>query len=253
MHRIIFTGLCITATILGSFAAQGAELRVLCAIGLKAICSEIAPRFEAISGHKLMMEIDLASRLKQKIDAGEAFDLALMTPQVMNELINQGKVRPQSRAEIARTAAAIAIRVGAPKPNLTTLESTKTALLNAKSIAYFEPSLAASGLYYAALLQRLGIAEQLQSKTRVLRQNVFPFDLAAAGEVEFGVALVSEIVSVPGIEAVPFLPAEKQSYVGYAAAIGATAQEAEGAQSLINFFRSPEATQILKSKGMEPG
>jgi molybdate transport system substrate-binding protein len=253
MHRIICTGLCVIATTLGSLAAQGAELRVFCAIGLRAICNAIAPQFEAISGHKLMMEIDLATRLKQKIDAGEAFDLALMTPQVMDELINQGKVRPQSRAEIARTAAAIAVRVGVPKPNLTTLESTKTALLNAKSIAYFEPSLAASGAYYVALLRRLGIEDQLQSKTKLLCQSVFPFDLAAAGEVEFGVALVSEIVPVPGIEAVPFLPAEKQSYVGYAAAIGATAKEAEGAQSLINFFRSPKAAEILKSKGMEPG
>jgi len=251
MRRIISTGLCIIATILGSFAAQGAELRVLCAIGLKAVCSEIAPRFEASSGHKLVMEIDLASRLKQKIDAGETFDLALMTPQVMDELINQGKVRPQSRVEIARTAAALAIRAGTPKPDLTTLESTKAALLNAKSIAYFEPSLAASGAYYVALLERLGIAEQLQSKTKILRQSVLP--LAAEGEVEFGVALVSEIAPVPGIEAVAFLPAEKQSYVGYAAGIGATANETEGAQSLINFFRSPEAAKILKSKGMEPG
>jgi len=253
MHRIISAGLCIIATIFGSFAAQGAELRVLCAIGLKAICSEIAPRFEATSGHKVVMKIDLAARLKQSIDAGEAFDLAMMTPQVMNELINQGKVRPESRAEIARTAVGIAIRAGAPKPNLTTLEATKTALLNAKSIAYYEPSLASSGAYFAPLLQRLGIAEQLQSKTTILRQNVFPWDLAAAGEVEFGVALVSEIVPVPGIEAVPFLPDEKQSYVGYAAAIGTAAKETEGAQSLVNFFHSPEATQILKSKGMEPG
>jgi molybdate transport system substrate-binding protein len=253
MARLVCTGLWIVAITLASFGAQGAELRVLCAIGLKAICSEIAPQFEAMSGHKLNMEIDLASLLKKKIDAGEAFDLALMTPQVMDELVDQGKVRPQSRTEIARTAAAIAIRVGAPKPDLTTLDATKIALLNAKSIAYFEPSLAASGAYYAALLKRLGIAEQLQPKTRILHQSPFPFDLAAAGEVEFGVALVSEIVPVAGIEAVPFLPSEKQSYVGYAGALGAAAKEPEAAQSLINFFRTPEVTRILKSKGMEPG
>jgi molybdate transport system substrate-binding protein len=105
--RIICAALTITPAMLGSFGAQGAELKVLCAIGLKAICSEIAPRFEIVSNQKVAMQIDLASRLKQKIDAGEVFDLALMTPQVMDELISQGKVHPQSRTEIARTAVAL--------------------------------------------------------------------------------------------------------------------------------------------------
>jgi molybdate transport system substrate-binding protein len=130
------------------------------------------------------------------------------------------------------------------------VESTKSALLNAKSIAYFDSSLAASGAYYVALLRRLGIAELLQAKTRVLHQSVLPPELVAAGEVEFGVALVSEIVPVPSTEAVAFLPSEKQSYIGYAAGIGASAKESEIAQAMIKFFQSSETAQILKSNGM---
>jgi molybdate transport system substrate-binding protein len=191
----------------------------------------------------------LAAGLKRQIDAGEPFDVAILTPQLIDDAIKGGKVAADTRTTIARVGLAIAIRSGARKTDISTTDAFKRALLNAKSIVYAREG--ASGVAFTALIQRLGIAEDLKAKSKATATGEEVGESVVRGESEFGVLPVSEILPVKGIEVLAQFPADVQSYIVMVAGAGSAARQGAVARDLIKFLTSPAALPVIKAKGME--
>jgi molybdate transport system substrate-binding protein len=236
-----------------SRGAQAAEIKVLSSTALKAAMEELAPQFERATEYKLAITYGPSAGLKPRIEAGEPFDLALITPASIDELIKQGRIEPGSRYNIGRTGIGVAIRAGAPRPDIGTTAAFRRALLDAKSITYGDPARGGlSSVYFIGLLERLGIADQIKVKARLgtASEGVRP---VATGEAELGIGQASEIPLVPGVELLGPFPAELQSYTEVTAGVAAHAKEAGGAKALIKFLTAPAAATVFKAKGFEPG
>jgi molybdate transport system substrate-binding protein len=232
---------------------QAAELKVLSSTALKAAMEELGPQFERASEYKLAITYGPSAALKPQIEAGETFDLAMITPASIDDLIKQGRIEAGSRSNIGRTGIGVAIRAGAPKPDISTVAAFKRALLDAKSITYGDPARGGlSSVYFVSLLERLGIADQIKAKAKLgtPSEGVRP---VATGEAELGIGQASEIPLVPGVELLGPFPAELQSYTNVTAGIGTHAKEANGAKALIKFLTSPVALPVYKAKAFEPG
>jgi len=235
----------------GSASALGAEVRVLTAGAFKEVVLALVPEFEKQTGNKVVVANDTAGALKKRIEGGEAFDVAIITPAIVDELAGTGKIATGSRADIASVGVGVMVKEGAPKPDVSTVESFKQALLAAKSVAYIDPaSGGSSGIYIDKLLERLGIAEQIRPKAK-LKKGGHVADLIVSGEAELGLHQISEIVPVKGAALVGPLPKEIQNTTTYAAGLSAATQNKDAAQALIKIFSGPAAAAILKSKGME--
>jgi molybdate transport system substrate-binding protein len=232
------------AVMLATGSANAAEITPLCSNALKSVIEELAPGFEKATGHKLKAEYGSTGPLKAMIEKGRAFDVAILGVEATDDLIKSGKLN--TRAGIARSGMGVAVRKGAAKPDLATTQAFKQALLNAQTISYSEGGL--SGIYLKGLLERLGIAEQLKSKIRFGRGG----EMVSQGKAEVGLTQVSEILSEPGAELAGPLPPDIQQYTIFPAAIGAAAANAEAAQALLQFLKSPDAGKLLKAKGLEP-
>ena len=172
-----------------------------------------------------------------------------MTSTVTDELIEQGKLVAATRTDIAHGGIGIGVRAGAPKPDIGSVEALKRALLAAKSVAYSKAG--ASGIYFAGLLERLGLAEAMRPKTKYGTSNVG--QMVADGEAELGVQLINELLPIRGVEIVGPLPAEVQSYVTLTACVGTQASEPAIAEEFIRFLTAPAALPVIKAKGLEPG
>ena len=233
-------------------AASAAEVKVLTAGAFKQIVLAVVPEFERQTGHKVVVDNDTVGALVKRIEGGEAFDVAVLTPGVVDELAGKGKIAPGSKAALARVGVGVMVKAGAPKPDIGSVDAFKRALLAAKSVAYIDPaSGGSSGIYVANLLQKLGIADEIKPKAK-LKQGGYVADLIKSGEAEIGIHQISEIVPVKEVTLVGPLPAEIQNYTTYAAGIGAAAKDGEAAKALIKVFSGPAAAAVLKEKGMEP-
>lgn len=229
--------------------ASAADIHVVCSNGLKAVFEELAPQFEKASGNKVIVKFGLASGFKQQIDAGEAFDVAILTPPLIDDLVKSGKLAADSRAVIARTGLGIMIKKGARKPDVRTTDSFKKALLDAQSIAYAKEG--ASGVVFSALLDKLGIATTLKPKLKATATGEEVNDLVVKGGAQYGILPLSEILAVNGAELGGMFPADVQSFITMATAVSSNAKQAAAARELIKFLMSPEATTVVKKKGME--
>lgn len=232
-----------------SVVAQAAEIRVLCSNGLKAVMEAAAPQFERSSGHKVTMKFGLAAGFKQQIEAGESFDLAVLTPALIDDLIKQGKLAADSRAVIARTGLGLMIRAGARKPDVSTTDAFKRSLLGAKSIAFAKEG--ASGVAFTALIQKLAIADTLKTKLKPTSTGEEVNDLVVTGGAEFGVLPLSEILPVRGAELGGMFPNDVQSYIVMAGAVGSNAKQNAAARDLLKFLMAPSTLPMIKAKGME--
>lgn len=236
------------AMMLAPVAAEAAEVTFLCSNALKAVMEELAPRFEKATEHKLVITYGSTNPLKARIVKGEAFDLTILGEAAIDDLVNQGKLVAATRVVVARSGLGVAIRKGATKPDISTTEAFKRTLLNAKSIAYLNDGL--TGTYLKVLFQRLGIAENMQSKHKGARGA----EAVANGEVELGVTQMSEILYQTGAELVGPLPPEIQNYTNFPGAVSAGARQPDAAKALLNYLASPEAARVLKAQGLEsPG
>jgi molybdate transport system substrate-binding protein len=232
-----------------SVAAQAAEIRVLCSNGLKAVMEDAAAQFERASGHKVVTKFGLAAGFKQQIEAGEAFDLAVLTPALIDDLIKQGKLAADSRAVIARTGLGLMIRAGARKPDVSTTEAFKRSLLGAKSIAFAKEG--ASGVAFTALIEKLGIASDLKTKLKPTSTGEEVNDLVVTGGADFGVLPLSEILPVRGAELGGMFPSDVQSYIIMVGAVGSNAKQNAAARELLKFLMAPTTLPMIKAKGME--
>ena len=236
-------GLALTLTAAG---ASAADVTLLCSNALKSVLEELGPQFEKASGHKLKIEYGSTGPLKVQIEKEQPFDVAILGVETIDELLKSGKLASGSRVDIARSGMGVAIRKGAPKPELGTTQAFKQALLKAQTIAYSEGGL--TGIYIKGLVERLGIAEELKSKIRSGRGA----EMVGEGKAEIGLTQVSEILPVAGAELAGPLPPELQQYTVFPGVLSAAALQAEAGQALLKFLKSPDAAQVLKAKGLEP-
>lgn len=247
-----------TALIAGSISlglagsASTAEVKVLTAGAFKQVVLALVPDFEKQTGHKVIVDNDTAGGLQKRIEAGEAFDVAVITPKVIDELIGKGKIAAGGKINLASVGVGVVVKEGAPKPDIGTVEAFKQALINAKSVAYIDPaSGGSSGIYIDKLLDRLGIADQVRPKAK-LKKGGHVADLIVSGEAELGLHQISEIAPVKGAALVGPLPKDIQNTTTYAAGISVTAKDKAAAESLVRMFSGPAAAAVLKSKGMDP-
>ena len=241
----IALGLVVVLAQARTVAAQ--EITVLCSNGLKAVIEDLVPKFEHETKHKVVVKYGLAASLRQQIEGGEAFDVAFLTPVAIDDLIARGKIAADSRATIARSGLAFAIRTGSRKPDVSNADSFKRALLNAKSIAYAKEG--ASGVLFAALVQKLGITDDLKAKSRLTASGEEVSDAVVSGEIEFGVLPLSEVLPIKGAEPVIF-PADVQSYIVMVGGVSAASRQA-AARELMKYVTGPAALPVIKAKGME--
>jgi molybdate transport system substrate-binding protein len=248
----ISTAIASTLLLITTFgnAANSDELKILGTRVTSAVLDEIGPQFEQATGYKPVVLTDVAIVWKRKIESGESFDVAVLVDNLTDELIKSGKIIADTRSDIIRTGIGVAVRRGAPKPDIGSVDAFKRALLSAKSIAYLKEG--ASGLHIAQVIDRLGIAGELQSRTkRPVTDTVS--DMVAAGEVELGMVVIPNILSVPGAELVGPIPQELQSYVVFTGGVATESRHQAAARELLKFLKGPMAVPVIKAKGMEPG
>ncbi|MGC2159005.1 MAG: molybdate ABC transporter substrate-binding protein, partial [Pseudolabrys sp.] len=220
---------------------------------VQAALEELAPKFEQATGSKLNITWATAAILVKRVQAGETADLMVLTKQSLDALTKDNKATAGADAVFASSGMAVVVKKGAPKPDISTPDAFKQALINAKTIAYSDPAAGgASGVYFAKLLERMGIADQMKAKTRHPPPSGNSANLVVAGEADLAIQQEPEVMSVAGIDMVGPLPADLNNITAYAAGIGAGSQQADAATALIRFLHSPEAQAVFKAKGLKP-
>lgn len=201
-------------------------------------------------GRKLSVTTDVAIRLVRRIKAGEAFDLLVAAPGQIDELVAEGIIVRESRTDIARSGIGVAVRRGATKPDVSSLQGFTRALLDARSIAYLKEG--QSGLYIANVLDRLGIADQLTAKLTLPETDIVT-QLVSRGEVDLGIVVITQILTTDGVSLAGPLPPEIQSYITFTGGVSVNAQAPEAAHELVRMLQAPPAIRVMQSQGMEPG
>lgn len=229
--------------------AQAAPVHVLASNGVKAVIDELKPQAERAIGRPLTIEFDTSSSVKKRIEGGEAFDVAILTSEVIDDLAKAGKIAAGSRTEIARCGIGIGVRSGASKPDIRTPAALKKTLLAAKSITYAQDG--ASRTYILQMQDKLGIADKMKTKTILEQGSVRSNARVADGSAEMVLTLVSEILPAKGVQLVGPLPAEVQHYVNFATGISANTKNTDAGKALMKFFASQAVAPTWKAKGME--
>ena len=227
---------------------QAAEIKVLASTAVKTTLEELGPQFEKATGNKVSVTFSPASVLKEKIDQGTAFDVTILTTPIIDSLASSGKV-DTPRTAVAHSGIGIAIKKGAAKPDVSTSEAFKQSLLKANSVGYTAGG--ATGAYLKTLFDKLGIAEALKSKLKLLQGGVG--EAVTSGEIEIGMTQISEILPHPGAELVGPLPSDIQSYTHFSASVSTASKETDAAKAFVKFLAGPPALAVIKAKGMEPG
>ena len=222
-------------------------LKVLSGGAMQGLMAEAVPLFER-GGGKVAVEIGLTSALNKAIAGGAAFDIALLPRGDIDALAGSGRIAAGSVTDIARSAIGVAVRAGAPKPDISTVDAFKRAILQAGSVTYSDGP---SGLYIAGLMERLGLAAAIKSKIKLTTGPVA--ELLARGEAELGLQQIVAILPVKGADLVGPLPGDLQNIIVYAAGVSTTAQQGAAARDFIGFLATPEVERIIRAKGLEPG
>jgi molybdate transport system substrate-binding protein len=229
------------------------DLSVFSSIGVRSAAEELFRRFEQAKACRLAITWGTAPMLVARVEAGEQADVLILSRAGIDTLSKQGKIAPGSDVTLAGSGVAIAVKKGAPKPDISTPEALKATLLKAKSIAYSEPSAGgASGVYFAKLLQRLGIADEMEPKTKFPPAGGFSAELLLTGEAELAVQQKPELLHVAGVEIVGFLPGDLNMVTEFAAGVMAGSKNIDAAKTLIASLRSAEAAAVFRSKGLDP-
>lgn len=249
MQKRIFATVAILLLAALSAAAQTTPIHVLASNGVKAVIDELKPQAERAIGRSLTIEFGTSSAVQKQIESGEAFDVAILTSDVIGNLAKAGKIAAGTRTEIARCGMGIGVRKSAAKPDIKTLDALKKSLLASKSITYAQDG--ASAAYIIQMENKLGIADKMKAKTILEQGSVRANARVADGSAEMVLTLVSEILPAPGVDLVGPLPTEVQHYVNFAEGIGANSKNSVAGKALVKFFASPAVAPTIKSKGME--
>jgi len=229
--------------------AMAAEIKIFTTRAVATVLDKVGPEFERTTGHRLNITIDIAVRMAQRVQAGEPFDILVAAPGQIDELIKSGKITPNTRANLVRSGIGVEVRAGAAKPDIGSVEAFKRTLLNAKSIAYLKEG--QSGIYVARMIERLGIAEAIDSKVTRTETDIVS-ELVAKGDVELGMVVITQIMTTQGVKLVGPLPPEIQTYITFSAGVSAASRAPEAARELIRFLKGPVALPVIEAQGMEP-
>ena len=220
-NRLLNAVASITLVMACSSAAQAVEIKVLSGNGAKAAVTELGAQFERLSGHKVTIHFEVNPGVKKRIDDGEAFDVAVLNPPFLDEQIKNGKVVASTRTVLGRAGIGAAIRAGAPKPDISTEEGFKNALLASKSVAY--PGEGSSGRYFVTVIERMGLTQAMASKMRPMPAE-YNVEVVASGEVDMVVVVASRINGVPGVESLGLIPKSLQTWIGFTAGLASRAK-----------------------------
>jgi molybdate transport system substrate-binding protein len=218
--------------------------------GVKAVVLDLLPEFERANGVTPAITWASTNMLMDEIRKGATGDLAILTDEAIDGLIQQGKMAAGSRVDLVRSAIGVAVRQGAPRPDIGSAAALKRTLLSARRICYSKTGI--SGVYFPTVLERLGIAEQVAAKVLIPPTGVPVGEVVANGDAEIGVQQISELLPVPGIEIVGPLPAGLQKVTVFSAGLFAGASEPQVAKALVALLTSPAARPVYERKGMEP-
>jgi molybdate transport system substrate-binding protein len=217
---------------------------------MTALLNELAPPFEKTTGHKLSIHFDSTPNIITRVNSGTPFDVVVVPVDVFKDAAAKARFAPGPTIDIARVGYGVAIRAGAPKPDISTPDALKKTLLAAQSIASVPAS--AAGAYVTKVFERLGIADEMKAKTNVQPGPPQIAPAVAKGEAELGVFLTNVLVA-PGVELVGSFPAELQQELVFTSAIAADTREGDAAKAFIDYLKSPTATATIKAGGMTPG
>jgi molybdate transport system substrate-binding protein len=229
--------------------SDAAGIEVISGGAMRRFMAEAVPLFEQASGHKVSIRFGMTREMKAEIEAGAAFDIALLPRSAIDQLVQGGKIAPGTVSDAVRSLVGLMVRTGSAEPQIGTVEAFKTVLRRATSISY---SKGPSGLYVAELLQRLGLAAEMQDKT-VFAIGRPVGEVVASGEAEIGMQQIIENQPVKGAHLVGPLPSELINYVMYSAGFAPNAADSASARAFVAFLGSAEAVRIIRAKGMEPG
>ena len=225
--------------------ARAADLKIFTARAIATVLEKVGPQFEKTTGHKLIVISGFSPEFVARINAGETFDVVCAPPPVLDRLIKSGKVAANSKTKLVRSGAGVAVRAGAPKPDISSVEAFKRALLNAKSITY----LPVPGV--PQLIEQLGLKDAIASKVTIPNTDIST-ELVAKGEVELAVVVITQILTTPGAELAGSLPPEIQFFTAFGGAVSANSNAPDVARDLLKFLKGPTAISVIKAQGMEP-
>ncbi|GGI27124.1 substrate-binding domain-containing protein [Bradyrhizobium guangdongense] len=225
------------------------KVRMLSTLGLLGAMRSLSAAFEAATG--IHVEADFAPTLAllKRLRAGEAADLVILTREGLDEVIGEGRVIADSAADLARSYVGLAVRKGAPLPDIATQAALRQTLLAARSVAYSR--LGASGVYFAQLIVRMGVADEINTKATIVEQG-FTAERLVSGEADLAVQQISELKQVDGIEVIGPVPHDLQTAAVFSAGRMANAKQADAADRLLRYLASPEVVPVLRQSGLEP-
>jgi molybdate transport system substrate-binding protein len=232
-----------------SAMAHAADVNVISTQATEEAYKELVAQFEKASGHKVTTFFSGTLNVQKKLAAGEPFDLIIMAGPAIDEQIKLGKAVAGSRADLAKSGTGLAVRKGAPKPDIGSVEALKKTLLAAKTIGY---STGPSGVYMLTVFDRLGIAGEIKGKLRQTPSGVFVGTLIANGDAEVGFQQIAELVHFPGIDYVGPLPGDLQRMTMFSAGLHSGAKQPEAAKALLKFLTAPAAAPVIRKHGLEP-
>jgi molybdate transport system substrate-binding protein len=256
--RVVATAVGVWKTLgTASASTRAGEILILSAAALREIVVELGEQYARQTGVKLVPEFTRSPLVRNRIRAGEAFDIAMTTRSRIDELAKENKVAADSAIALARSGIGVAVKAGRPKPDIGSVQAFARALRAADSIACADPAFGtASGLYLAELFVRLGLATELKAKIRLVGaeggEAVVVCAAVASGEAELGLQQIAEIVAVPGVDLVGPLPDEIQHTTIFSAALAAAAPQPDLARDFLTFLMSPAAKAVVAAHGMEP-
>jgi molybdate transport system substrate-binding protein len=224
-----------------------ADVKVLSAGATRGIVTDLTAAFQAETGYTVMVTFGTAATLREKLEAGESWDVVVLPNDVLDGMIEKGLVMAGSRTDLGRSGMGVGVREGAPRPEISTPEAFRQALLKADSLTYVEGT--TSGRHFVQVLERLGIAQAVRSKTRLLPGGR-PAELVGMGEVEMVVHQISEIVPVKGVTLVGPLPRALQKVTTYTASVPARSAAPELGRALIRFLTLPTFKARLAAAGL---
>jgi molybdate transport system substrate-binding protein len=234
--------------------AEPTTLNVYSTIAMRGVLEELVPQFQKQSGQTLAITWGTAAMLTKRIEAGEPADIAILTQANIETLSKEGKIALGTEVDLAASSIAVAIKSGARKPDISSAEALKETLLQAKSIAYSNPaSGGASGVYFAKLLEQMGIADEVKAKTKFPPAGGNAAALVATGEAELAIQQKPEIMNVAGVDVVGLLPAELNSVTNFTAAVTSASKNLDAGKTFLKFLQSPDAEAIFKASGFGPG
>jgi molybdate transport system substrate-binding protein len=247
-----FNAIAFSLAIASPTGAEALDLRVLSGSGVQPVMSEIIPRFESGSGHRVIFDYGTVGGMAARIQDGEFADVIIASEPQIAELEKHSKIVFGSRTDLAKTGIGIFVRKGTPKPDISSVDSFKRTMLASKSIGWNDPVAGAPvSIYMLGVFERLGISQEMKSKTVVFKKRSERFEAVARGDVEIGFNQISEIVAATGVDLVGPLPAAIQHYTLFSAGIVANSANKDAAQALLRFISAPDAKAVMKAKGFE--